>query len=74
MRNIRRRFIRWFLCQICCRAVIQGHEHKGNIVEYYRFMRRAAICEFSEDNDASLNAFLQECFEESKLEPLDGTD
>lgn len=56
----------YVLTGICRRLVRQGSTHRQNIAEYYRIMRNAAEKEFKEDNKPTLDAFLQECFDESK--------
>ena len=47
--------------KICEKIVVQG-SHKKLITEYYQIIRNAAGKEFSEDNQATLDSFLQECF------------
>jgi len=59
------RLIRYLLHRICKKLVVQGHNHETNIVEYYRIMREAALVEFIEDSETSLNAFLRECHDEA---------
>ena len=62
----------WFECKmlrrICKRAVIQGYDHKDNIVEIYRILHQAAEEEFVEDNIPTLTEFMDECYQESKNE------
>lgn len=64
--NIHPIFIR-LLKWMCRTIVVQGPTNEANIVEYYRIMREAARNEFLEDNEPTLDAFLDECFEESKI-------
>ena len=54
------------LRHICKRLVKQGHTHKSNISEYYGILYQAAANEFTEDNKATLDNFLQECFNDAK--------
>jgi hypothetical protein len=58
-----------FLLKWICKAiVIQGPRHKKNIIEYYRILREAARNEFTEDNDATLDEFLNECHKLSSVD------
>lgn len=50
---------------IARKIVIQSHEHKQNIVEYYKIIADAARDQFREDNRYTLNEFLDECFRKS---------
>ncbi len=50
------------LKRICKRIVIQSPQNKKNITEFYRIMREAAKDEFTEDNRATLEDFLSECY------------
>lgn len=59
-------FERWMLKRIARRLVIQSHEHRRNIVEYYKIMHLAAAEEFYEDNQPTLDSFLDECYEEGR--------
>jgi len=52
------------LKNICKRIVKQGPLHQARITAYYKIMREAAEKEFTEDNKPTLDAFLQECFNE----------
>ena len=61
-------FYRYVLQWICKRLVIQGYEHKQNIVEYYKIMQEAAENEFTEDNRPTLDGFLNECHEVARDE------
>jgi hypothetical protein len=60
------RFKRWMLTWIARKLVVQGPLHRSNIVEMYRIIYNAAKDEFTEDNKPTLDAFLQECFDEVK--------
>jgi hypothetical protein len=64
------RFTRWLLTIICRRLVVQGPDHKDNIIEYYRIMRDAASDEFREDNEPTLYSFLSECFAAVVARPM----
>jgi hypothetical protein len=55
------RFFKFLLKYICRRIVIQGWNHKQNIIEYYSILADAAREEFTEDNDVTLNEFLSVC-------------
>lgn len=50
---------RWLIRRI----VTQDEIHRQRITQLYATIREAAQREFYEDNDATLNAFLQECFD-----------
>jgi len=65
MRYKMTRFERWMLKRITKRIVIQSHEHRNNIIEYYDIMYDAAKKEFYEDNYTTLNCFLEECHRKS---------
>ena len=54
------------LRRICKRLVVQGPQHRNNIVAYFRIMREAVENEFTEDNAPTREAFLQECLEASR--------
>lgn len=56
---------RYRLHKIADRIVIQSHEHQRNIIEYFKILNKAAGEQFREDNKATLNSFLRECFENS---------
>lgn len=63
--NCINRLVRLLLRWICRKLVKQGPLHKSRIVAYYRIMREAAECEFTEDNKPTLDAFLEECHSEA---------
>ena len=46
-------------------VVVRQGAHKERIIAYYRILLRAAQEEFTEDNDATLRDFLEECHRES---------
>lgn len=58
----------YLLKMICKRIVIQGFDHKRNIVEYYKILHEAATEQFTEDNRPTLDGFLTDCHEEAKNE------
>jgi hypothetical protein len=60
------KFTRYILKKICKKLVIQSHAHAQNIAEYFEIMRDACRNEFIEDNEITLDVFLQECFDNSK--------
>jgi len=62
------RFEKFMLKRICKRIVKQSPDHKSNITEYFRIIRRAASKEFTEDNAPTQKCFLQECFDASYME------
>ena len=63
MTRIQRYIMRWLLNQL-----IQRSEwYKSNIREVYKLVREQSRTCFYEDNDASLDAFLQEIFDETKM-------
>jgi len=53
------------LGKIAKRIVIQSGHHTANITEYYKIIAEAARAEFYEDDVATLNDFLLECFSKS---------
>jgi hypothetical protein len=57
----------WLLKHIFKRAVIQSHDHKNNIELIFKLLRESARAEFTEDNDFTLNCFMQERFESSQF-------
>lgn len=56
---------KWFLNRIIEREVRQDYDHPKKITELYKMIRVACEEEFTEDNTATLNDFLTECFENS---------
>ena len=56
------KFNLWLLKKIAKKIVVQGFNHKENIVKYYQIMFDAAEAEFTEDNPPTIKAFLEECF------------
>lgn len=56
---------RFLLTRIAKELVRQGPEHRGNMVDYYAILGKAACEEFTEDNKSSLDLFLSECHQES---------
>ncbi len=61
---------RYLLKYICKKLVVQGFDHKQNIIEYYRIMQEAAENEFTEDNKPTLDGFLTDCHKEANNEIL----
>jgi len=59
------KFQMFVLDWVARKIVIQSHEHKRNIVQYYKIVADAARDQFREDNRYTLNDFLDECFKES---------
>lgn len=55
----------WLLTRICRHLAKQGHSHQRNIIAYFSVMRRVARIEFNEDSNASVDAFLYECFQKA---------
>jgi predicted ATPase len=55
------KLFRFLLKYICRRIVIQGHNHKSNIIEYFSILADAVKEEFTEDNNVTLNEFLSVC-------------
>jgi len=58
------------LKHICQKVVVEGYDQQNNIREFYSIMRDAALTErteFRQDSAMSLDAFLTEAFEESKI-------
>jgi len=54
---------KWFLMRLCRRLVIQGPNHRGNVIEYLRVIREAARKEFTEENEVGIDSFMRECCE-----------
>jgi hypothetical protein len=50
------------------RATVSQGNHKNRITQLYRDVRSAAMAEFTEDNQLTLDSFLRECFEASMKE------
>lgn len=59
--NLQLRILHWIAKNI----VRQSHNHKKNIIDYYRVIADAARDEFTEDNKLTLDDFLKECHEDS---------
>lgn len=57
-------FIKYLLRKICKRVVIQGN-HKESITLYYSILKEEASKVFTEDNEPTLQAFLEECHKNS---------
>ena len=57
-------FQKWLLRRMARKIVIQGN-HRSRIIEFYRILLYAARTEFREDNDVTLNDFLEECHKEA---------
>lgn len=55
---------KYILRKICRRVVIQGN-HKNSITEYYTILKEEAEKVFTEDNEPTLQAFLEECHKNS---------
>ncbi len=55
----------WLLRRIVSDAVRQGPHHANNIAEVYVVIRDCCRSEFYEDNDVTLDSFLDELFAES---------
>ena len=60
------KFERWFLKRIIKREVQQDYSHWNRHVNLYQMIRDAHREEFTEDNLATADAFLLECFEETQ--------
>lgn len=56
---------RFLLTRTAKELVRQGPKHRGNIVDYYAIMAKAAREEFSEDNKPTRELFLSECHQEA---------
>jgi hypothetical protein len=59
-------FEHWILKRIFKKQVTQGG-HFNNIQELYTMIRDAAAEEFTEDNQPTIDAFLQDAFDETKF-------
>ncbi len=61
-------FMNWLtkyvLRKICKRVVCQGN-HKKDITQYYAILKQEAIEMFPEDNEVTLQSFLEECHKNS---------
>lgn len=45
------------------KIVIQSFDHRQNIIDYYEILNDAARNEFIEDNNCSIDKFLDDCFQ-----------
>jgi len=63
------RLQRWLLRKIFKELVRQG-PHVVNITECLRLLRDAVAVEFTEDNDATLDALLRECLDNTRESPV----
>lgn len=59
-------FERWMLKRIAKRITTQSPWHEANISYYFWVIERAARDEFNEDNDPTLNDFLDECHDRAR--------
>jgi len=59
------KFETWFFKRVISRELIQGPEHRRNIVSLYGMIVYAARDEFKEDNKPSLDSFLSEAHQEA---------
>lgn len=59
MKTIYIRILMWITKKI----VIQSHDHRQNIIDYFEILNDAARKEFVEDNKYSLDSFLDDCFQ-----------
>lgn len=55
---------KYILRRICRKIVIQGI-HKGEIKEYYSILKEELEKVFTEDNERTIQAFLEECHKNS---------
>ena len=60
------KFERWFLKRIIREEVRQNYDHDKKHIALYQMIRDAHRAEFTEDNLATADAFLLECFEETQ--------
>ena len=60
------KFENWFLKRIIREEVRQDHDHDKKHIALYQMIRDAHREEFTEDNLATADAFLLECFEETQ--------
>jgi hypothetical protein len=58
-------FDMWMLKRIARKEVTQGYHHAERITEMYRVINQAAKEEFNADNEATLNCYLTEWFDNS---------
>ena len=63
------KFQKWVFTAIVSKQVVQGHNHRENILEMYKLIRCACECEFFEDSDYELDCFLKELFTEANKKP-----
>jgi len=59
------RFEKWMLKRILHKLIRQG-PHKHNITLMYKIIRIKAEQVFTEDNHPTLDAFLYECYQDSR--------
>jgi DnaJ-class molecular chaperone len=51
------------------KKLVQGAFHKRNTIIILHLLREAARNQFTEDNEATINAFLEECLKEARKCP-----
>ena len=52
------------------KAIVQGHYHEENIIEFYHIIHEEAQRQFNEDNRATLDHFLNMCWLKAKARVL----
>ena len=61
------RIEKWLLKRIVERNVRQGPTHMANMTEIFQLVKEVWAGEFTEDNEATVNATLQECLGSAKV-------
>jgi hypothetical protein len=62
-------FESWILRRIIRKLMVQGN-HRKNVIHLFVLVREACAREFTEDNSATREIFLQECFDVSRSKEL----
>ncbi len=64
------RFERWMLERLIAKVVRQECRHKENITALYQAVYDRARYSFYEDNKPTLDSFLDECYQDAKVEAI----
>ncbi len=59
-------FERWFIKRVIAKEVRQGH-HDARVEGLYGLIREAATAEFTEDNAATIDAYLSDRFRAKRI-------
>lgn len=64
------RLEQWWLQQLLRRELRQGYSHLQNATALYALIREAWRDEFTEENEPTSSAALEECFEKTQVWPF----